>query len=297
MSYISKVKLGSTIYDIRDSAAFKYAALGRMTDSQVANGQFPFSKISFYDKSGNGATELCNIPLSELIVNELGFNSAVGTGLYASTVETDKLYLSDDVYLEYVTNNNQQYIVIHAKDSSDNAIQINLPVGQNGTISLSSDLSTIQSDLNTIKTLLNVEGTDVQGVIDKYDEIVDFLTGLSESPTLVTQLAEKVYSILYDETNTKPKLIYKKTSSGAETTIVELDTTPTSGSKKPITSGGVYTALQNLGPYVSDVSYDNSTRVLSKTKNGSTSGLVALPTAVYSSQTETLELILPAVPS
>ena len=42
-----------------------------------------------------------------------------------------------------------------------NATTVKLPIGANGTIALTSDVSSVQSDVDAIKTLLNVEGTDV----------------------------------------------------------------------------------------------------------------------------------------
>jgi len=88
-----------------------------------------------------------------------------------------------------------------------------------------------------------------------------------------------------------------KYSSGSS----DWDTAPTSGSTKPVTSGGIYTALNNLTTSVegavTNVSYNSSTRVISKTINGTTTGVVTLPTASYNSSTETLEITLAAIPS
>lgn len=84
------------------------------------------------------------------------------------------------------------------------------------------------------------------------------------------------------------------------------DTTPQSGSTKPITSGGVYQTLDSLtnsfnsaiGGALTDVSYNSSTRLLSKTVGaGSPTGIVYLPTANYISASETLEITLASVPS
>ena len=83
------------------------------------------------------------------------------------------------------------------------------------------------------------------------------------------------------------------------------DTAPTSGSTKPVTSGGLYTVLNNLTTSVNnalaatvlDVTYNSSTRTISKTIGETTSGVVILPTATYDSSTETLELVLASTPS
>lgn len=76
--------------------------------------------------------------------------------------------------------------------------------------------------------------------------LVSKLSALPTNSELTTQMGNKadksstVSTVAYDTTNGK----LTKTINGTTTDIVVLDTAPTSGSKKPVTSGAVYQAIQ-----------------------------------------------------
>ena len=251
---IKQIKLGNSTYDIKDQVArngFNTASIILTTDQDVEDGELSFSKLVFYDSTNTqNRNELGSVPLNGLTLPDLQTTQLVASETlyspnYAILDSDNSLWSNISMGLE----SNKPVLYFRSTDTgaiTGNATTVKLPIGANGTIALTSDVSSVQSDVDAIKTLLNVEGTDVQGTIDKYDEIVDFLDGLSETPTLVTQLAEKVYSVNYDESSTAPSLTYKKSSSGTATTIVTLDTAPTANSKKPVTSGGVKTALNTI---------------------------------------------------
>lgn len=251
---IKQIKLGNSTYDIKDQVArngFNTASIILTTDQDVEDGELSFSKLVFYDSTDTqNRNELGSVPLNGLTLPDLQTTQLIASEtLYSpnyTILDSDNSLWSN---ISMSLESNKPVLYFRSTDTgaiTGNATTVKLPIGANGTIALTSDVSSVQSDVDAIKTLLNVEGTDVQGTIDKYDEIVDFLAGLSETPTLVTQLAEKVYSVNYDESSTAPSLTYKKSSSGTATTIVTLDTAPTANSKKPVTSGGVKTALNTL---------------------------------------------------
>ena len=263
-------------------------------DLASAYGNQTYDTIDFYSNEDSstiiGQVELEDINIDTLTTQEattkkLKFNDGITTthqqgDLYANEANTS--IIATGANTRTVQNNYDSDV--HNKfefkfgTSTEVSAIVELPMDKNGVIALRSDVtsavSDVQDDVDALKTLLNVEGTDVQGTIDKYDEIVDFLNGLAETPTLVTQLADKVYTITYDETAASPSLQFKKTESGSATTVVTLDTTPTQNSKKPITSGGVYTAINAL----------DTAAVKSITRNGKiytpSSGTVALPDTV-----------------
>ena len=251
---IKQIKLGNSTYDIKDQIArngFSTAGIVLTTDQNVEDGELSFSKLVFYDSTDTqNRNELGSVPLNGLTLPDLQTTQLIASEtLYSpnyTILDSDNSLWSN---ISMDLESNKPVLYFRSTDTgavTGNATTVKLPIGANGTIALTSDVSSVQNDVDAIKTLLNVEGTDVQGTIDKYDEIVDFLDGLSETPTLVTQLAEKVYSVDYDESSTAPSLTYKKSSSGTATTVVTLDTTPTANSKKPVTSGGVKSALNTL---------------------------------------------------
>ena len=252
---IKQIKLGNSTYDIKDQISrngFSTAQIEETTDLTVGNGNLLFSRIAFYDSNDtNTRNELGSINLENLTIPDLTTTTLIA-GTKVFTPELGILNSSDSLWADIgiALEGTKPFLYFTSTDTGSPNGNVNttvkLPVGASGTIALTSDVNSVQSDVDTIKTLLNIEGTDVQGTIDKYDEIVDFLDGLSETPTLVTQLAEKVYSVDYDESSTAPSLTYKKSSSGTATTVVTLDTAPTANSKKPVTSGGVKTALNTL---------------------------------------------------
>lgn len=251
---IKQIKLGNSTYDIKDQIArngFSTAGIVLTTDQNVEDGELSFSKLVFYDSTDTqNRNELGSVPLNGLTLPDLQTTQLIASEtLYSpnyTILDSDNSLWSN---ISMDLESNKPVLYFRSTDTgavTGNATTVKLPIGANGTIALTSDVSSVQNDVDAIKTLLNVESTDVQGTIDKYDEIVDFLDGLSETPTLVTQLAEKVYSVDYDESSTAPSLTYKKSSSGTATTVVTLDTTPTANSKKPVTSGGVKSALNTL---------------------------------------------------
>lgn len=81
--------------------------------------------------------------------------------------------------------------------------------------------------------------------------------------------------------NKLTKAQYNAIQSPSETELYlipdEIDSSPTSGSSNPITSGGVYTALENKADKnatVSTVAYDTTNKKITKTINGTTTDVV-----------------------
>lgn len=246
------VGTSGTIALLSDITASDNNKVGHGTLSTTTTAGDTISDLKYY-KDVNSSTPLFDIPLDSLQTQVLTANASIHTPVVNPTfriefgdTSTDWNRTNTNISVINSGSPSVPYYQFTYGSNNNNQKTVLLPMSANGTIALTSDVGAVQDDVDAIKTLLNVEGTDVQGVIDKYDEIVDFLDGLAETPSLVTQLSEKVYSVNYDETGNAPKITYKKSATGTATDVVTLDTTPTSGSKKPITSGGVYTAINDL---------------------------------------------------
>lgn len=197
---IKQIKLGNSTYDIKDQISrngFNTAQIEETTDLTVGNGNLLFSRIAFYDSNDtNTRNELGSVNLENLTIPDLTTTTLIA-GTKVFTPELGILNSSDSLWADIgiALEGTKPFLYFTSTDTGSPNGNVNttvkLPVGASGTIALTSDVNSVQSDVDTIKTLLNIEGTDVQGTIDKYDEIVDFLDGLSETPTLVTQLAGK----------------------------------------------------------------------------------------------------------
>lgn len=339
---IQKIKLGSSIYDIKDQIArngFATASLTTTTSSTYHNGEVPFSAIAFYTDS-NKTQELGKIPLDQLAIPIIATEALSATEATTNTltIEDPDTSIVNNVEVTVdanpITNNLHLLFTNHFAELQNGmpaervtTSTVSLPLGTDGTIALQSDLTSLWAAIDDVNATLGLDGADVTAAIDTFNEIKDFLDAYENSDDLASLLASKLNGISYDESGSAPKLSYTKVAGGTATDVVTLDTTPTNGSKKPITSGAVYTAvntLMNLPSYgitaadiaawnaasgggVTNVSYATSgsgnsqKHLLQKTVgSGSPTSIVELPTARYldtQANPETLELVLAQSPT
>lgn len=88
--------------------------------------------------------------------------------------------------------------------------------------------------------------SDYNGLAGSYNRKLGYSVRPVCNSTIIDKVSGKldktdgVTGVTYDSTNAK----FTKTINGTTTDVVALDTTPTSNSKAPVTSGGVYAAIQ-----------------------------------------------------
>ena len=314
------------------SGATKFGYINRTTD--IVDG-ITVTSYGFYTDSESNQ-ELAYIDLNDIQTSNIETNSISSTDVVTKKVKFNDQVLtsaspqeagnradSDNTYI-YATGSSSgqapadKYIFTYGTSSGVTAT-VTLPMSANGTIALTSDLTALSNAIASINAVLDLEGEDVTTTIDTFNEVKNFLEDYDNSDSLASLLSG-ISSSLGDyilktdiaddlSTNDATKVLSAKQGKALNDAISgklvvyssgsnSWDTSPTSGSTKPVTSGGIYTAIQNsAAASVSDVAYNSSTRVISKTKNGTTTNLVTLPTATYDSATETLELVLASVPS
>lgn len=121
---------------------------------------------------------------------------------------------------------------------------------QNASTALQpSDLSTLNSDVAALKALVE---TDSDNVIDKFNEIVTFLNGISASSSLdgiISNISSQINAKYTMPTGGIPmndlsSEVQQAIGSGGSSPTITMDDTPTSGSSNPVKSSGIYNALQ-----------------------------------------------------
>lgn len=213
----------------------------------------PYTSLNYYVNQ-SASTPLFTIDLDQ--IQTAGLISAVGDFQLLNTAGigfkeqngTTTNFHPDQTYIKPTTetenNTTKKFYTFHVGGSSGPTHTVVLPMDADGTIALTSDLTSLQNAISDINDVLDLNGEDVTTTIDTFNEVKEFLEDYSTSDDLASLLAGKIEGITYDESGSSPVLKYTKTSGGSATSVVTLDTTPTSGSKKPITSGAVYTLEQ-----------------------------------------------------
>lgn len=213
----------------------------------------PYTSLNYYVDQ-NASTPLFTIDLDEIQTSTLtsaggnfGLLNALSIGFKDQSGTTTNFH-PDQTYImpttETENNTTKKFYTFHVGGSSGPTHTVVLPMDADGTIALTSDLTSLQNAISDINDVLDLNGEDVTTTIDTFNEVKEFLEDYSTSDNLASLLAGKIEGITYDESGSSPVLKYTKTSGGSATSVVTLDTTPTSGSKKPITSGAVYTLEQ-----------------------------------------------------
>ena len=213
----------------------------------------PYTSLNYYVDQ-NASTPLFTIDLDEIQTTTLtsaggnfGLLNALSIGFKDQNGTTTNFH-PDQTYImpttETENNTAKKFYTFHVGGSSGPTHTVVLPMDADGTIALTSDLTSLQNAISDINDVLDLNGEDVTTTIDTFNEVKEFLENYSTSDDLASLLAGKIEGITYDESGSSPVLKYTKTSGGSATSVVTLDTTPTSGSKKPITSGAVYTLEQ-----------------------------------------------------
>lgn len=175
--------------DVTNSASNKVGAGDKTVITPTGQDAGPsYTQLRFF-VNGTDASYLFPINLDELYTqimhsptvdtSYVGFSTSASNAVNPqySGLAIQKAPGASTVHYEFTVGSN-----------TSDQVKVRLPMTEDGVIALTSDVEAVWNDVDDIKTLLNVDGTDVQGVIDKYDEIVKFLDGLEETPTLVTQL-------------------------------------------------------------------------------------------------------------
>lgn len=161
-------------------------------------------------------------------VQGIAGNCAEGTGIASiNRTSGDGTSGSIDVYTITLTNGQTSTFEVY------NGID---GVGQQGENGISVSGATVNSDGNLIITLSDATTLDcgkVKGADGKNGQSITHLWNGTQ--LYINSASGTSFADLKGEKGDK-----------GDTGVVECDTTPTEGSSKPITSGAVYTALQNI---------------------------------------------------
>lgn len=111
-------------------------------------------------------------------------------------------------------------------------------------ITVDATMSTTSQNPLQNATITNKIGT---GSLDSSFEAQDLTSAANELKTSKAEKSATVSNVAWDNTNGK----LTKTLNGNTTDIVALDANPTQSSKKPVTSGGVYSKLSEKAPLAS----------------------------------------------
>lgn len=191
MSDISKIKLGQSIYNIKDQAA-RY---GFSTVSIVVTGtgNQKSTNLVFYGDDSK-QTELGRVDISDLDIKSLTANAVAADAVGASAIITNVMQLdnstagvSDSTSISVDKSSGKPVIKFNSTTDGTTAgtpTEVVLPLGASGEIALKSQVDAVAGDLAAL-----IGTGDVSAAIDSFNEVVDFLNGIDKTdPTLANQL-------------------------------------------------------------------------------------------------------------
>lgn len=324
---ISKIKLGNQTYDIKDEVARLAIGEGGDIESRLAekfgwadyrtvtegSGSSAVTKhyIYFYKNEDTAPASnavptssqyLCRIDAADFVKDGMVSSVAISNGKLVVTWNSDSGISPTEIALTDIFNPNNYYTKTAADAKFVTSVGYDTTNGKatytvNGTAQTAFTPDT--SPTNDSKKLVTSGGV-YTALSSKAEKSELTISNGSSADKKIIQLKSGVsQEVLIAHQDISGKLD-KYTS---DPTV--WDVTPRQGSTNPVTSGGLYsmfndlaTSVNNaLASTVTNVTYDSSTRTISKTIGSTTSGVVILPTATYNSSTETLELVLASTPS
>ena len=147
---IQKIKLGNNTYDIKDVVSrtgFATATLvHNITDSNVQNGNLQFSGIVFYGDTAK-TVELGKVKLNQLAIPVISSQYIATAGIQSEAYELENstagIIDSSSISIKLVDS--KPVIAFNSTTDGTNtgtATEVQLPVGQSGTVALLSDITT-----------------------------------------------------------------------------------------------------------------------------------------------------------
>lgn len=147
---IQKIKLGNNTYDIKDVVSrtgFATATLvHNITDSNVQNGNLQFSGIVFYGDTAK-TVELGKVKLNQLAIPVISSQYIATAGIQSEAygLENSTAGIVDSSGISIKLVNSKPVIAFTSTTdgtSTGTATEVQLPVGQSGTVALLSDITT-----------------------------------------------------------------------------------------------------------------------------------------------------------
>ena len=147
---IQKIKLGNNTYDIKDVVSrtgFATATLvHNITDSNVQNGNLQFSGIVFYGDTAK-TVELGKVKLNQLAIPVISSQYIATAGIQSEAygLENSTAGIVDSSGISIKLVDSKPVIAFNSTTDGTNtgtATEVQLPVGQSGTVALLSDITT-----------------------------------------------------------------------------------------------------------------------------------------------------------
>ena len=176
MADIQKIKLGNSIYNIKDQIArngFATAGLEVLDPPSGSQQTEPRSVITFYDGTGNDKQLLGSVPMDILQIPYI-INTAIVSHQYQ--IDNTLAGVTDSTIISVGKENGSPVILFNSTTNGaidGTATTVKLPVGANGTIALLSDISTAAGDKIGWAALNTVSATSSEVDYNKIDLFVN----------------------------------------------------------------------------------------------------------------------------